>query len=387
MIEIIMPVYNTGELLKRGVASVLSQNRSDWKLWIIDDGSTDETTKSLLNEYRTMDARINVIEKENGGVSSARNLGLSKTQPDSYIAYCDSDDWWSENHLEESVKTLDRGFDITYCNPTVIDEHNMQVTMNFKLYDEFNAKRMKLGNFIFISSVVHKNGLGEFDSNLNSLEDFDMWIRAANSGKTFCQHKTTSFYLTRKETMASQGRNKLPLLQQKHENFFKTKLHLGCGDQYLNDFVNCDLFAPGADVKLDCSNMRLHSYPFSDNSFEEIMAYHLIEHFDFMQGQDVLREWYRVLKPGGRLHVETPDLLNTCREFVQADEARRVQLYGHFWAWPWLPGQCHKFLYTETQLFWLLGQLGFKNIKRLTPDSIYVPGQDHSLFLNVEAFK
>jgi predicted SAM-dependent methyltransferase len=138
---------------------------------------------------------------------------------------------------------------------------------------------------------------------------------------------------------------------------------------------------------MDCSNLKLHDYPFSDNSVDEIMAYHLIEHFDFMQGQDVLREWHRVLKPGGRLHIETPDMLHTCKEFVEADEARRVQLYGHFWAWPWLPGQAHRFLYTETQLFWLLDQLKFKNIKRLPPDSIYVSTQNPLLFLNVEAFK
>jgi len=389
MIEVIMPVYNTpGKIFDNSIASVIAQTRDDWKMWIVNDGSTDDTALKILDKYRHyFDTRITVIDKENGGVSSARNLGLSKVSSDSYIAYLDSDDHWNSNHLQKSIETLERGFDVTYCNPIVVDENGTIIQMNFKLYDEFNAKRFKFGNFIFISTVVHRNCLEMFDSALDSLEDYDMWVRATKNGQTFCQHETTAIYFAKPDGLAGQGRNVLPLVHQKHSDFFKTRLHLGCGDQYLDDYVNCDLYSTCADVKLDCATMRLHDYPLDENLADEIMAYHLIEHFDFVQGQDVLREWYRLLKPGGRLHIETPDMLNTCKEFVEAGEQCRIQLYSHFWAWPWLPGQVHKFLYTETQLFWLLNQLGFRNIRRLCPDSVGVEKNNITLFLNVEAFK
>lgn len=90
--------------------------------------------------------------------------------------------------------------------------------------------------------------------------------------------------------------------------------------------------------------------------------------------------------------METPDFLETCRAFVEGSpvmpiEEWRVLLYGHFFAHPWVPGQTHKFLFTETQLRTNLGWAGFKQINRLSPASKYVMNHTVHLFLNVEAFK
>lgn len=138
------------------------------------------------------------------------------------------------------------------------------------------------------------------------------------------------------------------------------KLNLGCGDMILEGFINCDLYNTKAEVKCDVSKL-----PYEDNYADVIYASHIIEHFDFYEAFKVLAEWKRVLKVGGRLVIETPDLLESCRKFVNADEQGRLALYGHFFARPWVDGQVHKFLYTEVQLGWTLGQLGFKDIKRV----------------------
>jgi ubiquinone/menaquinone biosynthesis C-methylase UbiE len=117
------------------------------------------------------------------------------------------------------------------------------------------------------------------------------------------------------------------------------------------------------------------------------MALHIIEHFSFSEGQKVLNEWYRVLKPGGKLILETPDLLATCQRFVNSDEQFRITLYGHLFAYPDLPGQIHKFLFTETQLRCQLGWAGFKNVERVQPMSKYVHNTTVDLFLAVIATK
>ena len=165
---------------------------------------------------------------------------------------------------------------------------------------------------------------------------------------------------------------------------------MACGHDYDEDYINVDLYAPDdarCDIRFDV--MKL---PYEDNSVDEIKAFHIIEHFHFFEIQEVLKEWHRVLKPGGRLYMETPDFLETCRSFVEGSpvmhiEDWRVLLYGHFFAHAWVPGQTHKFLFTESQMRTNLSWAGFKQVNRLPPASKYVLPHTIDLFLNVEAFK
>ncbi len=166
------------------------------------------------------------------------------------------------------------------------------------------------------------------------------------------------------------------------------RLNLGCGQEHFDGWINCDLYddALGADVKLDASNIQLQS-----NSVQEINASHLIEHFDYIKGQEVIEEWYRVLVPGGKLSIETPDLLGLCTKFVSGNEQLRVNLYGLFFGMPWTAvWNTHKFLYSETQLRWTLDKTGFDNIKRVKADSTYAKfgdKQDDPVYLKLEAIK
>lgn len=91
MISIIVPVYNCMHTLERCVQAVCAQTIQDWELLLIDDGSQDESG-ALCDRLAAQDIRIRVFHKANGGVSSARNLGLDNASGD-YIMFCDSDDW------------------------------------------------------------------------------------------------------------------------------------------------------------------------------------------------------------------------------------------------------------------------------------------------------
>ncbi len=166
------------------------------------------------------------------------------------------------------------------------------------------------------------------------------------------------------------------------------RLNLGCGQEHFDGWINCDLYddALGADVKLDASEI-----PLPDNSVQEISASHLIEHFDYIKGQEVIKEWYRVLKPGGKIAIETPDMLGLCTKFASGDEQLRLNLYGLFFGMPWAAvWNTHKFLYTETQLRWTLDKTGFVDMRRVRADSVYArygDKQDDPVYLKLEAVK
>lgn len=90
-ISIIVPVYNAERYLPRCIESILIQSHTEFELMLIDDGSKDGSGK-ICDEYAKKDSRIQVIHKENGGVSSARNVGIDKAQGD-WVAFIDADDY------------------------------------------------------------------------------------------------------------------------------------------------------------------------------------------------------------------------------------------------------------------------------------------------------
>lgn len=99
MISIIVPVYNAEKTLNRCIDSILSQTYQDWELLLINDGSRDDSL-AISKEYALSDKRIKVLDKLNGGVSSARNMGLDNAKGD-WITFVDSDDYIGEHYFDE----------------------------------------------------------------------------------------------------------------------------------------------------------------------------------------------------------------------------------------------------------------------------------------------
>ncbi len=111
LVTVIMPVYNVLSLLPEAVESVLRQTCPDWELILIDDGSTDGSG-AACDRYAASDPRIRVIHQENGGLSAARNTGLSAAAG-KYLQFLDSDDWLEPDALEVLLQTAsDTGADM-----------------------------------------------------------------------------------------------------------------------------------------------------------------------------------------------------------------------------------------------------------------------------------
>lgn len=101
-------------------------------------------------------------------------------------------------------------------------------------------------------------------------------------------------------------------LTNRNEKYFKAytadnnvqKLHLGCGKNYLDGWVNTDFWPDSKAIYLDITSR----FTFEDNSFDYVFTEHVIEHVPYLAGKNLLHESFRVLKPGGTLRVVTPDI-------------------------------------------------------------------------------
>ena len=98
LVSIIVPVFNVEKYLRQCLDSILGQTFNQFEVIIVNDGSTDNSG-AICQEYEARDNRIVYLEKENGGVSEARNLGLDFATSE-YIIFIDSDDWIEPTYVE-----------------------------------------------------------------------------------------------------------------------------------------------------------------------------------------------------------------------------------------------------------------------------------------------
>jgi len=182
-----MPTYNRAHLVDRATQSVLKQTYKDFELIIVDDGSTDNT-EQIIKSFE--DPRIIYIKhKKNLGGSAARNTGI-KNAKGKYLAFLDSDDEWLSQKLEVQIDHFvnsPKSTGLVY-SPYYVQDDSLDI-----MIERGSSTAFKRGNvYMFLLSgwcpsitssvmipkkVFKKSGL--FDENLQSLQDYDFWIRIA----------------------------------------------------------------------------------------------------------------------------------------------------------------------------------------------------------------
>lgn len=166
IISIIMPVYNTGSILKNTIESILNQTFEKFELIIIDDGSNDNTG-NLCDEFAEKDNRVRVIHKINGGACCARNVGIEESKG-MYITFCDHDDVYAPNILEEEWKLINQGKNIDIVGVGALHIYDDGTKIKFgKKYSFFNkndlnkdiAKIIKSGVLGTVWNILYKKEL------------------------------------------------------------------------------------------------------------------------------------------------------------------------------------------------------------------------------------
>ena len=102
ILTVVIPTYNGEKYVARAVRSVLEQPAGDHvNILLVDDGSTD-STGAVCDDLARAHENVQVIHKPNGGVSSARNMGIDRVET-KYVAFLDCDDWWNEGFFDEAL--------------------------------------------------------------------------------------------------------------------------------------------------------------------------------------------------------------------------------------------------------------------------------------------
>lgn len=148
MITIIVPVYNAEKTLNRCIESILSQTFQDWELLLIDDGSTDISAE-ICDEYAAKDQRIRIFHKKNGGVSSARNLGLDYAKGE-WVVFVDADDFIKELYLTHLLEHSQKQVDLVISYAEIHNGNDIKKELYpSKLVDNTNFES------IFIENDMH----------------------------------------------------------------------------------------------------------------------------------------------------------------------------------------------------------------------------------------
>lgn len=109
LISVIVPIYNTGQPLRKCLDSLLAQDYESLEIILVDDGSTDPETLRLCDQYSSSHPQMRLIHKSNGGSSSARNAGIEEARG-KYVGFVDSDDW-IDSSMYSRLHTLATRYD------------------------------------------------------------------------------------------------------------------------------------------------------------------------------------------------------------------------------------------------------------------------------------
>jgi glycosyltransferase involved in cell wall biosynthesis len=180
-IDVIIPTYNRASVILNAIDSVLNQTYQDFTLYIIDDGSTDET-QSVLQKLANH-PKICLIKQDNLGVSSARNKGIKSSHSD-WIALLDSDDTWLPEKLETQVKYLKIHKNCRFVHTEELWIRN-GIRVNPKIKHQKSSENLFIRSLDFClispsTALIRRDLLKEhayFNESFTVCEDYDLWLK------------------------------------------------------------------------------------------------------------------------------------------------------------------------------------------------------------------
>ena len=186
LVSTIIPTFNRSNLVRRAVRSALAQSHARHEVLVVDDGSTDDTRVAIEHEFST---RVRYLYKPNGGVSSARNLGLSEARGD-FVCFLDSDDEWHTDKVARQLAYLRANpgiamviTDYVWVNPegeiTRVQHRRAALPRDGHILGDVLCEPTIVPSTAMIRRSVY-DAIGGFDTGLKTAEDIDFYLRVAS---------------------------------------------------------------------------------------------------------------------------------------------------------------------------------------------------------------
>lgn len=191
-ISIILPVYNAEKTIKKCIDSIINQTFKDYKIIVINDGSTDNTL-NILNSYN--DERLIVINSKNKGTGNARNIALDKVDTE-YITFIDADDYIDSRYLEILYNNIINYSADIACSNRIKNKNKIEVLDRKKSLKYLLCLKEKYG--VSVVAKLFKFSIIKdlrFDTN-NHFEDIDYTINSFLNSKKVVYNKRKLYYIT-----------------------------------------------------------------------------------------------------------------------------------------------------------------------------------------------
>jgi glycosyltransferase involved in cell wall biosynthesis len=192
LVSVVIPVYNDGKYLVEAIESIRSQTYKDIEIVVVNDGSTDTDTLHLLDKLSH--EGLQVLHKENGHLSSARNYGITHASGE-LILTLDADDKFHSTFVSKAVKVIaeDEAIGVVTCYVQSFGDQNYKWKPKGGGLENFLWNNEACGNSLFRKSIWSQ--IGGFDVNMKKgYEDWEFWIRITAAGWKVAVIKEYLFY-------------------------------------------------------------------------------------------------------------------------------------------------------------------------------------------------
>ena len=210
LVSVVIPSYNHARYISRALQSVLNQTYTNWEVIVIDNHSTDNTDEVIAS---FTDPRITYLKIHNNGVIAAsRNAGI-RAAKGKWIAFLDSDDWWTNDKLQICFDYVDEKVDLVHHDMEVVSEQprpfKRKIIKSRQLKIPVLIDLLLKSNAIVNSSVVVRKSLLEKIGGINesvemvAAEDYNTWLRISKlSSQFFYLPRRLGFYLTHNQNVS-----------------------------------------------------------------------------------------------------------------------------------------------------------------------------------------